>query len=422
MLTRSWRKADHLADRSVWAHQYSAPAAQFAMDDFHCDGRREIRPQSSFIDPTNSSTGHQQVPHYGSPPFKQTTRVFRSGMPYPQVSNTPDFRPPIQRRELFPTQTYHPPIGTGRPFSYCDKFPLKDTVSSTSRELHPSATCSNPFSDSLRPCLKPAQQQEDANSAIDGDLYVPPQRQTSRARPNTRVIARELAQHGVLVRNKSQTRRGSASFRRASHGERQDRWIKPGDNSPPGGISKKRRNSSQRKAAAAARAVVSHSARNEYSRESDKVNQKTPRPSWAQVASGRIKEEPVEDSVTLYDKPLPASVPIKQEKDEDKGPKTWARVAAAAWLENKSKEQKLRDDSFGKPHLNLGNLSLRSKDYSVKVEVKEVLEGDPGEYSRTVQTNQKLLPSKPQQHRRGHLTSNWQLPRTRSWGRCGRVD
>jgi hypothetical protein len=390
MLTRSRRAINHPIDRSEPAPQYLTSTAPPGMGEYPFEGRSRTRAQTSSVTPTGPA--RQSIQYHASSLLNQTARLSQPGMPHPQVPNTPGFHPPSQWSQSFPTQSHHPPIGTGRPFLYNNRTPAKDVVSVTSRQLHPSGTYQNPFADSLKPYIKPDQQRGQANSTDNSRPYVPPQRRNPVARLDSRAITREPAQHGVSVRTESPTRRGSVSIRRASQGEPQDRRNKPGDNSPPRGVFKRRRSSLPRKAAIAARAAIANSARNEAITESEEVKNEAPDHSWAQVASGRVKEESTEDNVPLHDVPQLASVQIKEEKVEE-GPRTWAKIAAAEWMDSKSKEQETRNNSFGKPLSNLWNMSLRSRDY-VQIEVKEEPREDTSKYSLAAPAKQILQPFK----------------------------
>jgi hypothetical protein len=113
-----------------------------------------------------------------------------------------------------------------------------------------------------------------------------------------------------------------------------------------------------------------HSTQKAVKAEFDEVSPKESKRSWAQVASGQVKEGPVEDNITLQDVRQQASVPIKEEKVEQSSIQTWAQIAAAKWMESKSKEQQLRNEGFGKPHFKIGQTSLKAKDDDVNAEVK----------------------------------------------------
>jgi hypothetical protein len=389
MLTRSWKNNGQPMDGSAQAPQLLPSTNPPRMGEFRYDGRRKSREQSS-IPPDTTSTSHRQaaqrylhMEQHRLPIPNRFSNFPQSKVPYPQVSKTPGFHPSTQPRELFPSKVL-PPIGTGRPSSYDERdhsVPASNIVSVTSRSLKSPGTYINPFAEALEPYLKkPGHKKRRISVEMNTHLDMPSQRCSSalEQRPHAppfQTLARELAQHGVPIRSGSPTRRPSVSFRRRSQAEPQDRRNKLGDNSSPSGIVKTRRDSSPRKAAAAVRAAMIHSARKEVKSEPDEVSPKTSKRSWAQVASRQIKEEPIKDNIALQDVRQQASVSIKQEKVEESNIHTWAQIAAAKWMESKSKEQQLRNEGFGKPYFKIGQMSLKAKDDDVNAEVNEVPTG-----------------------------------------------
>jgi hypothetical protein len=174
------------------------------------------------------------------------------------------------------------------------------------------------------------------------------------------------------------------------------------DNASPRGILKNRRDSSPRKAAVAARAAMAHSTPTEVGIKYDEVSPKTTTRSWAQVASDHIKEEPPEDSAALQEVPKEALIPIEEDKKEPSSFQTWAQIAASEWMENKSKQEKLRNESFGKSHCKFGQLKLTAKDQSVKVEGKEESKEEVCHWAPATRVKQKCVQFEkaPRKHRR----------------------
>jgi hypothetical protein len=357
-------------------HQPSATLPK--MGEFYYDGGRITQDHSSRnLRPPPYPQARQHHSHteqdQGLPVSPKASTFLRSGAPYPQVPNTPDYRPSNQFGQLFSAQLPLPPIGTGRPPPYSEfpdpvSTPAKDLVSLTSRPLQPSETFKNPFDKTLNPYLESNDcQQDPVRGAIDDHMDMEHRRTSALgSRPcflQSQILAREGSQYHSPGRTGSPTRRGSASFRRNSHPDPQDHR-----NSSPRGIVKKRRDSSSRKAAVAARAAIVHSARKESS---DEVSPKTLKQSWAQIAASGIKEEATEDNVALQAIPQQASVTMKQTKVDQKEGQTWAQIAAAEWVETHSKQEQLRRNSFGKLPHKFRQLKLNTKSDSVMIEVKE---------------------------------------------------
>jgi len=419
MLTRSWMHNNHPIDCTAQTPQPLPFTTPPRMGEFRHSGRERFRNPSSNAASNLFPNSHPQVrqhhshakQHLGLPIPTQASTFPRSRGEYPRVHNTPGFHRSTQHQELFPIQANLPPIGTGRPSSFNEdnqSVPATNVVSITSRPLQPSGTFADPFAKALDPYLKRNEsQQKAARGATDPGLNAPPQQWTSTSMPHrdfppSQRRLRELAQHGAPNRSGSSTRRGSVSSRRASQGELQDGRNKPADNSSPRGILKNRRDSSPRKAAVAARAAIAHSARTEVEIKYDEVSPKTTTRSWAQVASDHIKEESPEDNTALQEVPREASIPIEEDKMEPSSFQTWAQIAAAEWTENKSKQEKLRNESFGKSHSKFGQLKFTAKDQSVKVEGKEEPKEEVCHWAPATRVKQKCVQFEkaPRKHRR----------------------
>jgi hypothetical protein len=419
MLTRSWMHNNHPIDCIAQTPQLLPSTTPPRMGEFRYGGRERFRNHSSHAASNLFPTSHPQVrqhhshteQHHGLAIPTQASTFPRSRVEYPRVHNTPGFRPSTQHQELFPIQTNLPPIGTGRPSSFNEdhqSVPATNVVSITSRPLQLSDTFSDPFAKALGPYLKRNEsQQKAAGGATDSGLNAPPQRWTSTSMPRrdfppSQRRSRELAQHGAPNRSGLSARRGSVSSRRTSQGEPQDGRNKPADNTSPRGILKNRRDSSPRKAAVVARAAIAHSARTEVEIKYGEVSPKTTTRSWAQVASDHIKEEPPENNAALQEVPKEACIPIEEDKMEPSSFQTWAQIAAAEWMENKSKQEKLRNESFGKSHSKFGQLKLTAKDQSVKVKGKEEPKEEVCHWAPATRVKQKCVQFEkaPRKHRR----------------------
>jgi hypothetical protein len=134
----------------------------------------------------------------------------------------------------------------------------------------------------------------------------------------------------------------------------------------------------------------------------DEVSPKTTTRSWAEVALDYIKEEPPEDNAALQEEPKEVSIPIEEDKMEPSSFQTWAQIAAAEWMENKSKQEKSRNESFGKSHSKFRQLKLTAKDQSVKVEGKEEPKEEVCHWAPATRVKQKCVQFEkaPRKHRR----------------------
>jgi hypothetical protein len=401
MLTGGGIHKNQPIDCSAQTRQHLPSTTQPRMGDFHYDSRQPFRGYAP-----NAASKLFPLPfrhvrrHHGLPIPSLASTSPRSRPEYPRVHNTPAFDPSMQQRVLFPSQTRLPPIGTGRPSAFNDDHqsaPVINVVSLTSRPLQPSGTFINPLSKASDPYLERNEsQQKTARGATDSDLIVRPQRRIStslhcRHFPPSQRLARGLPQHVASNRSGSSAGRSSVSSRRASQGEPQDRRNRLADNSSSRGIHKKQRDSSPRKAAVAARAAIAHSARTGVELECDEVSPKTTTRTWAQMASGYVKEEPPADSAARQEIQIEVPTSIKEERMEPSRVQTWAQIAAAKWMEKNSKQEKVRNEGFGTPYFGLRQLRLTAKDQSVKIEIKEDLSNEISHWVPTTRSQQKSV-------------------------------
>ncbi|KAE9378152.1 hypothetical protein N431DRAFT_461694 [Stipitochalara longipes BDJ] len=418
MLTRSWRHYDQPMDPEL-SPQHLAPTAPPRMGEFHYDRKQRILGHISTAAPdlfpspqprSRSAHAHRKQ-HHELPSTNQPSLYLRSGVAYPQVPNTPEFNPSPQLRELFPSQSQLPPIGTGRPSTYPEEpqpIPARNTVSITSRPLQTSGTYVNPFAESLKSYLKDSSHQQRPNSAIGSDQI----EITSRRRPSTsehrpelphaQIIARGLSRHGVRIRSDSSSRKSSVSTRRSSQAETHDRHRKPGDNSTPRGILKKRRDSLSRRAAAAARAAIARCPQASKELSSEEVIPKVSERSWAQVAASEMKKEPLEDNDAVQDISPQPSVTVKEGRLGSNNVQTWAQIAAAKWTGNKSEQELHRKSCFGKPSYNFEQYRLKTKDDGIKMKIEKEPQSVLGNGRHTIPIMPKamLLEQKIRMHHR----------------------
>ncbi|KAN0108516.1 hypothetical protein V8E51_008258 [Hyaloscypha variabilis] len=392
MFTRSWKNHNHPIE-IVPLLPRLAPTSPPRMGNVHYNLRPRIVDHHSTPDlfPPSQPRPRQDYTHssqsHGIPATNQLSLYARSGVAYPQVPNTPGFNPSSQPRELFPSLP-QPPIGTGRPSSYPEGHQsLTDSniISITSHSLQTPGTYTNPFAESEKPYLEDKNRRKRRNSATASNrIEMNPQRRPStsaqaREKFPIQAIARDLVRHGVPIRNDLSSRRSSISTRRSTLAESHDHQKKSTDTSSPHGVLKRRRDSLPRRAAANARAAIARCSQvsKEVKSEYPSPTTREPTRSWAQVAAGEIEKEPSEDQSVVQDIAGEATVPVKKEESVPSN-QTWAQVAAAEWLGNKTKQHRQRIPSFGKPSYNFERYRLELKGDNVKVKVEEGSHQDLG--------------------------------------------